>query len=260
MKMCRSRLSKPLVSSLLALFAASTAACLQRPGQSSPIYMTSTQPLLQPESAFLAPGGDYRMITVRMPNEQAVLCSEPSPDWATALGTMQAIAAGGGASGGPSASLNVSASTTEAVTAMLGRTAGVIALRDGLYSACQAYTNKIIGKDAYALILSQYGNLLVALAGGGAGGRGISSSATLSGPGNVQIAQMQQQAVQAILVACINQYDQTLHRDGPENPLLKQQCAPFLEQIVSASSKLMEPQSPQSPLHGNTGDRGHGRK
>jgi hypothetical protein len=80
-------------------------------------------------------------------------------------GTALAIAASGGASGGPSGSLSRNATTTEAISAMAGRTAGVVALRDGLYSACQAYANRVIGKDAYALILSQYGNLLVLLAG-----------------------------------------------------------------------------------------------
>ncbi len=54
---------------------------------------------------------------------------------------------------------------SEQITALEGRNAGVLALRDGLYTACQAYVNGVIGHDAYALILSQYGNLLVALAG-----------------------------------------------------------------------------------------------
>ncbi len=245
-----SRFGKPVVVSLVAVLAALLTACAERPGSDNPIYMTPNQPLLQPGSAFLAPGGDYRMITVRMPSEngQDVLCSEPSPDWATALGTTQAIAASGGVSGGPSASLNASASQTEAITAMLGRTAGVIALRDGLYSACQAYANKIIGKDAYALILSQYGNLLVALAGSGAGGSGGASQA-----GNAQAAQMQQQAVQAMLVACISEYDQTLRPSGPTNSILAEHCGPFLRQVASASGELLKPQSPQSPSAASIG-------
>jgi Putative peptidoglycan binding domain len=44
-----------------------------------------------------------------------------------------------------------------------GRTAGVVALRDGLCAACQAYANGALGQDAYSVILSQYGTLLVRL-------------------------------------------------------------------------------------------------
>jgi hypothetical protein len=150
------------------------------------------------------------------------------------------------------------ASTTEAVTAQLGRTAGVVALRDGLYSACQAYANRIIGKDAYALILSQYGNLLVALAGSGGGNPaaasgginpgapsgtspGIAVAVSAEGGGSaapqpkspgtsnsqsaqsplVQIGVMQEEKLGALLVACLNEADPTVRLPGdPINPLL----------------------------------------
>jgi hypothetical protein len=51
----------------------------------------------------------------------------------------------------------------ETITQLAGRTAGVVALRDGLYAACQPYANGVLGQDAYSLILSQYGSLLVRL-------------------------------------------------------------------------------------------------
>jgi hypothetical protein len=135
------------------------AGCSPRPGADQPLPLTTTAPF-DPGSAVLLPSGDYHLATVRMrkPSGEEVFCSEPSPDWAVAYGRALAAAASGGVSGGASGSLSGSASTTEAITAMAGRTAGVVALRDGLYSACQAYVNGVIGKDAYSLILSQYGN------------------------------------------------------------------------------------------------------
>jgi len=125
------------------------------------------------QNALLAPGGDYSLITVRKRPDIAandpreILCAAPSPDWATALAMAQQISGSGGVSGGPSGALTASSSLTETISALAGRTAGVVALRDGLYNACQAYANGVIGKDGYALILSQCGNLQVALAGSG---------------------------------------------------------------------------------------------
>ena len=139
------------------------AGCALRAGSDTPIMLNAAVPL-GIGSAVLLPGGDYRLVTVRSPADTGLLCSEPSPDWAIAFGRAISGNASGSVGGQASASLSGSSSTTEAVNAMLGRTAGVVALRDGLYSACQAYANHIIGKDAYALILSQYGNLLVSLA------------------------------------------------------------------------------------------------
>jgi len=147
------------------------------------------------DSNTLVMGPALRMVTER-PREipgtgisLPTICSEPSPDVAIAFG--QQLAAQGNFSepGAPTVSGNVSAATTETATALVGRTAGVLALRDGLYAACQSYVNGVIGHDAYALILSQYGNLLVALA-----GTGQSSAPTVS---------PQDAAITAMLVACI---------------------------------------------------------
>lgn len=247
-------------------------ACAQRSAADNPIYLTPKTPLLDKGSAFLLPGGDYRLATVRPVKEASVLCSEPSPDWATAVGAAQAFSLSGGAASGPSGSLAGSAATTELITAMLGRTAGVVALRDGLYSACQAYANGIIGKDAYSLVLSQYGNLLVALgssSGGGASassgtpstpagvavavssGGTTSSGAPANGQGgggssaaSVQTAAMQQQAVQALLVACINEQDPTVVRERP-NPILSDDiCRNVISSVVAAMPDLLKPLSP----------------
>ena len=256
-------------------------ACVQQPPP-NPVFISEPANATPPtgtSAAFMAPGGDYRMVSVRPApvKDGPVLCSEPSPDWATALATSQQIAGSGGVTGGPSGSVNLSSSQQEAITALAGRTAGVVALRDGLYSACQAYANGLIGKDAYALILSQYGNLLVSLAGssgggGGGGGASVTSSpaATPSGvavavstgsaggaaqppstpggnggssAGNAVVAQMQQQALQALLVACITENDRTLPDSGNNFLLGSGTCQPLLKNVAAAAIELLKPAS-----------------
>jgi hypothetical protein len=183
-----------LIALWLALLGGGLAGCkyLARPGNDVPQSLNTWPPSAQ-ESAVPLPGADYHLAIVRTGpsivrpdgaevGRQDVLCEEPSPDWAIAFGTAFAGAASGGASGGPSGSVSGSATTTEAITALAGRTAGVVALRDGLYSACQAYANQLICKDAYSLILSQYGNLLVALTSGGGGGGAASAAPAFLDP------------------------------------------------------------------------------
>ena len=262
-----------------------------------------TSELLQPQSpnalgairnAFLAPGGNYSMVTVRnrpdipgAPTSPSndILCTAPSPDWATAVAMAQQIQGSGGVTGGPSASLAANSSLTETISALAGRTAGVVALRDGLYKACEAYANGVIGKDAYALILSQYGTLLVALAGGsGSGGSAPSTTPASSTPsglavavstgatpsasgagstppsssnsqaGNAVVAQLQQEMLQALLVACISESDPTVHPPAqPQNLLLQNAnaCPAFIQSVIHQAPALLAVQS-ASPA-GNTG-------
>jgi hypothetical protein len=186
-------------------------------------------------TATLLPASNYSLVTSRpnpMSDGPPILCAQPSPDLATAFGeTAQAGAAGGG--GGVTANVNGSVANTQTITALAGRTAGVVALRDGLYSACEAYANGMIGKDAYALILSQYGNLLVAL--GSDGG-----AATEAGT-----AQLQQEAVQAMLVACITHSDYTT---GPRsNPVLDEWCPDFMADFMKAVPALLKPAAVAPP-------------
>jgi hypothetical protein len=110
------------------------------------------------------------------------MCTEPAPDVAVAFGTSLAASANinaqngqGGGSGG------FGASTNEAAMQLAGRTAGVLALRDGLYATCQAYANGALGQSAYALGLSQYGNLLVALTAHDAGFQPSNTTVTAAG-------------------------------------------------------------------------------
>jgi hypothetical protein len=161
------------------------------------------------------------------------ICTEPSPDVAVAFGKSLAASASVTEQGGTSGSGSFSAASTETATALAGRTAGVLALRDGLYAACQSYVNGVLGHDAYAVILSQYGNLLVALAGTGTAGNPTSYTA-------------QKTAIAAMLVACVSEHDPTRIRpvsaDGRVvlNPLLSEpRCKALLNSI--ASGRLLAP-------------------
>jgi hypothetical protein len=121
----------------------------------------------------LGPGGsnsvafttaDVRMISQRehpvMHNN--IVCTEPSPDVAKALATAAGLSAQGG-NGAASGSLSLSGSSAEAIAELAGRSTALLGLRDGLYRACEAYANGIIGQDAYALVLSRYGQLMTTL-------------------------------------------------------------------------------------------------
>jgi len=118
------------------------------------------------DSANLASGANVRYVNDRLRDMAgredrplSTMCTEPAPDVAVAFGTSLGASANipGQGSGG------FGVGTSEAAMQLAGRTAGVLALRDGLYATCQAYANGALGQSAYALGLSQYGNLLVAL-------------------------------------------------------------------------------------------------
>jgi hypothetical protein len=119
---------------------------------------------------------DARIITERKHpvTGQDVVCTEPSPDVAKAISTAFALSGQGsntppaGASGTPSpgtvtASGGTSMGSAEAVAELAGRSTALLGLRDGLFQACQAYANGVIGADIYALIVSRYGQLMTTL-------------------------------------------------------------------------------------------------
>jgi hypothetical protein len=123
---------------------------------------------------------DVRMITQR--NRQGspnpIICTEPSPDVAKALSTAAQLTGSGG-NGTTTGSLGAGGASAEAALALAGRSTALLGLRDGLFRACEAYANGVIGADAYALVLSRYGQLMTTLflgqdvtgaAGTGAGG------------------------------------------------------------------------------------------
>ena len=188
-----------------------------------PIRMLGRRNSITPNSTTMASGAGVRFVNVRhreMPGGPplSTMCSEPSPDAAIAFGTAlsaQATINGQGSGTG-------SASTSEGALALAGRTAGILALRDGLYATCQAYTNGALGQSAYALGLSQYGNLLVAITAhdaGSAGGNSVTNSSASPGaasaggqasnPLNPAPFAPTNSARAALMVACISEYDPT---------------------------------------------------
>lgn len=88
-----------------------------------------------------------------------VVCSEPSPDTAMAISLITKLKAEStNTTGG-----EFDHQTNQAITQLAGRSIAVQALRDGTYRACEAYANGAIDKEEYALILSQYGDILATL-------------------------------------------------------------------------------------------------
>jgi hypothetical protein len=53
--------------------------------------------------------------------------------------------------------------SAEAIKELAGRSTALLGLRDGLFRACEAYSNCIIGDAAYALVLTRYGQLMTTL-------------------------------------------------------------------------------------------------
>jgi outer membrane protein OmpA-like peptidoglycan-associated protein len=134
--------------------------------------------------------GEIRMITERRHPVlgNPVTCTEPSPDVAKALSTLAQMGLSGG-NGAANGSLSLSGGSAEAFAELAGRSTALLALRDGLFRACEAYANGIIGANAYALILSRYGQLMTTLFLGQdvagvavAAGKGTLTSPTLNSP------------------------------------------------------------------------------
>ncbi|MBE7210851.1 MAG: hypothetical protein INR65_07505 [Gluconacetobacter diazotrophicus] len=153
---------------------------------------------------------------------------------------------GGGASGGINGNAKASIRDTETVIKLDGRTAGVVALRDGLYEACRAYVSGVIGQAAYALILSQYGDLLVSLA---APASPISDGNAATPPKTEDA----DHALKALLVACLDDADPT-RLGGPEhNPLLHDgrgpsaACRQIVAEIADRAQAATERRPSRSP-------------
>lgn len=102
-------------------------------------------------------------------NPDHVVCAEPSPDVAKAIATalsaaIEAEAKGAtGALADPSVGAGVSHTRSESV-AQLGKRLGTIQLlRDGLFSACEAYANGALTRTSYAFLLSRFGDVMVTM-------------------------------------------------------------------------------------------------
>jgi hypothetical protein len=128
---------------------------------------------------------DIRIISQRVHplTQRPVVCTEPSPDVAKALSAAAQLSAQGG-NAGTTGSLAAGGASAEAVAALAGRSTALLGLRDGLYRACEAYANGALGADAYALILSRYGQLMTTLFLGQdiTGAAGTEAGATVQSP------------------------------------------------------------------------------
>jgi hypothetical protein len=164
--------------------------------------------------------GNLRLVTERTrTGYPPTVCTEPSPDYMVAFGSTRKFT-GSLPSEAGTRSGEVNVTTTEQVSEGKGREAAVLALRDGLYTACQSYANGVIGQDAYAIILSQYGNLLVALVGNDAAAKNIQ----VAGP---------QAAISAMTVACISGHDPSRYTHEQNLLLTKPFCQKLLAQVVA---------------------------
>lgn len=167
----------------------------------------------------LAAGGNLRLVTERMrplsdedPRSRLVMCSEPSPDYVVAFNRTADLKLKVTGADSVTGDGSVRVDANEQAQLGAGRTAGVLALRDGLYAACQAYANGVIGQDAYSVILSQYGRLIVAVANGTPDH--ATAGQAYTGPAASAFA--------AILVACLSENDPTrLRGNTSKNPLLQ---------------------------------------
>lgn len=139
---------------------------------------TAASTALGPGTQVLVATADQRLVSSRpdpqgRPNGIAtadgkqlvrqIVCTEPSPDVAKALDTALQLSASASAPNGPQGQGSLSYSTAETISMLAGRTASVVAMRDVLFRACEAYANGILGRNGYALIMSQYGEVLKAI-------------------------------------------------------------------------------------------------
>ena len=199
--------------------------CLALAGCDTPNFRTSQFQF--GTATTLAATGNLRFVMERdraLPDEpvQRVACTEPSPDYAVAATTDIDLSVKSAIPQAPVENLTANANFAEAITKLDGRSKGVLALRDGLYAACQAYTNGQIGKDAYSIILSQYGALLVALMNETAPTALPKEGGTPQAAAALVRSQRSAASFAAVLVACINGHDppRSAVHGTARNPLL----------------------------------------
>jgi hypothetical protein len=114
-----------------------------------------------------------------------IVCAESSPDVAESLSRAISASFRGALEGRGTASADVAASMSTAVVQLGERLATVQLLRDGLYRACEAYSNGAISDATYSLIVSRVDQTMVALLtsemAAGAFGRELASASSSSG-------------------------------------------------------------------------------
>lgn len=206
---------------MCALFAMAVTGCSSPNEGAKPVLIGATHGI--------STTGNTRVITERW-RDGKIVCTEPSPDYAVAFDVTRkitlnmpaaAVPATSAAAGAPSSAAGESVKNEEIKDPGAGRSQAVMALRDGLYAACQSYANGVIGHDAYAMILSQYGALLVAL---------VSNDATRAASIASSIG-TRSATLSALTVACVSSHDRTRGL-APTNSLLTPQ---FCSQVFSAA-------------------------
>ena len=107
---------------------------------------------------------DARIVTQRIQpvTHQPVVCVEPSPDAIKAVSTSAKGDIKGG-NGAVTGELGLSGTSAEAAAELAGRSTALLGLREGVFRACEAYANGIIGSDAYSLVLARYGQTMTTL-------------------------------------------------------------------------------------------------
>ena len=116
------------------------------------------------DTATLYTTADIRIVTKRkhpvLGND--VMCTEPSPDVSKALSAVTTLNAGV-KEGAVNASAGVGAGTSEELVQLAGRTTALLAFRDGVFRACEAYANGSLGANLYTLVAGNYTQLLTTL-------------------------------------------------------------------------------------------------
>ena len=107
---------------------------------------------------------DARIVTQRIHpvTSQTVVCVEPPPDAIRAVSNSGAAGLKGG-NGAITGGIDFSGTSGEAAAQLAGRSTALLGLREGLFRACEAYSNGVIGASAYGLILSKYAPTMTTL-------------------------------------------------------------------------------------------------
>jgi hypothetical protein len=111
---------------------------------------------------------NYSYLPGRGGSTRALTCAEPSPDIAEAINTAFNFGGSfgiGGLPGGisPEAAAALSSSRAQAVAQLGERLATIQLLRDGLYRACEAYSNGAITPTTYAIMLARYDDSMITM-------------------------------------------------------------------------------------------------
>lgn len=171
--------SRFLRFAVCAIVATALARCAEIEGDAAGAYVTGRH-VGQTNLAFTT--ADDRIVIERPrvgADKERVICTEPPPDTAKVMQTI--LQATGGTM---MVNAGVSAGISEAALELAGRSTALLGLRDGLYRVCEAYANGAIGADAYALVLTRYGQLMstLFLSQDIAGSVGVGSGSAVSAP------------------------------------------------------------------------------